>query len=72
MRFAHELRARLTNLVVASDDGWVPTESWDAARAIQEESFDRMARRLRKLGIGDGVLRSEQDLRGIWPFDLRS
>ncbi|KAF2272072.1 uncharacterized protein EI97DRAFT_496856 [Westerdykella ornata] len=69
---AQELRFTLTNLLNTASDGWVPTKDWDATKEAHKEAYAGLLREVLKVDPTDeeDTLRSEADMRELWPFDL--
>lgn len=70
---AHQLKYSLSNLLNTASDGWVPSEQWEATELAHREVFLGMLREVlrNEHPDDDEPIRSEDDLREIWPFDLR-
>ena len=67
---AQTLKQRIMWLVNTTPDGWVPTESWEAAVSAHKEAFHGFVQAVRDEKITDDQSMSEEELRKIWPFDL--
>jgi hypothetical protein len=69
---AHELRHSLSSLLNTASDGWVPAEDWSATTLAHREMFDQMLQAIvtNPDPDDDEPIRTEEDLRAIWPFDL--
>jgi hypothetical protein len=70
---AHQLKYSLSSLLNTASDGWVPPEDWERTKSTHRELFEGMLQEV--LGNGqpddDEPIRGEDDLREIWPFDLK-
>jgi hypothetical protein len=69
---AIQLRRGLEKLLDTPSDGWVPVDEWEGTRSKHCELFEEMRRGVcrNKQLDNDEPIRSEEDLRQIWPFDL--
>ncbi|KAJ5180838.1 hypothetical protein N7492_004048 [Penicillium capsulatum] len=69
---AQNLKRDLSSLLDVAPDGWVPPEGWEAAKMGNKEMFEGMLEAVltNKDPDDDEPIRSERDLRNIWPFDL--
>ncbi|KAJ5709856.1 hypothetical protein N7493_009448 [Penicillium malachiteum] len=69
---AQNLKRDLSNLLDSASDGWVPPETWEAAKAENRTMFKRMLQAVlaNRDPDDDEPMRNEGDLRDIWPFDL--
>jgi len=69
---AHELRNNLSSLLNTASDGWVPSKDWETVKKAHKELFDGMLEAVlrNEAPDDDKPIRSEADLRAIWPFDL--
>ncbi|XPS81053.1 hypothetical protein M3J09_012996 [Ascochyta lentis] len=69
---AHQLKHSLSGLLSTTSDGWVPSEQWEATELAHREVFAGMLQEVlgNKQPDDDEPIRSEEDLREIWPFDL--
>ncbi|KAF1850599.1 uncharacterized protein K460DRAFT_391068 [Cucurbitaria berberidis CBS 394.84] len=70
---AHQLRHSLSGLLNTASDGWVHSGDWEATELAHRELFRGMLQEI--LGIehpdDDEPIKSEEDLREIWPFELK-
>lgn len=66
------LKRNLLRLLGVSSDGWVATEAWDRTVAAHKEMFANMLEAVLNFDDTENeeLIRSEGDLREIWPFDL--
>lgn len=69
---AQNLRVDLARLIDADTDGWVPYDKWEEAKASEKQMFSGILQAVLKNEDDDPdePIRSEADLREIWPFDL--
>lgn len=69
---AQNLKNDLSNLLNTATDGWVPPEDWEATKLAHRELFDGMLQAvLNNENPDDGEpIKTEADLRAIWPFDI--
>jgi hypothetical protein len=69
---AQNLRVDLARLIDADKDGWVPCDIWEEAKASEKQMFSGMLQAVLENEDDDPEepIRSEADLREIWPFDL--
>jgi hypothetical protein len=69
---AQQLKHGLSVLLNTVSDGWVPPEQWEAAQLKHQEVFVGMLPEVleNEQPDDDEPIKSEDDLRGIWPFDL--
>lgn len=69
---AQELRINLSKLLNTASDGWVPTQDWETAQQGQGVMFNGMRQAVieNDQADDDEPIRTEEDLREIWPFDL--
>jgi len=69
---AHELRNNLSSLLNTASDGWAPPEDWEIVEKAHKELFNGMLQAVlsNKAPDYDEPIRSEEELREIWPFDL--
>jgi hypothetical protein len=70
---AQQLRQSLPSLLNTASDGWVPPQDWEATEAAHREIFEGMLQEIlgNEQPDDDEPIRGENDLREIWPFDLR-
>ncbi|KAL8671232.1 MAG: hypothetical protein Q9168_004264 [Polycauliona sp. 1 TL-2023] len=67
---AKDLKQKLMNLLGIPSDGWVPIEAWEATREAHKGAFDEIVKALREARLEGENEMSEEELRGMWPFDL--
>jgi hypothetical protein len=69
---AHQLRHSLAGLLNTASDGWVPPQDWEETKSAHREVFEGMLEEVlsNEQPDDDEPIRSEDDLREIWPFDL--
>ncbi|KAF2806520.1 uncharacterized protein BDZ99DRAFT_501336 [Mytilinidion resinicola] len=69
---AQELRSNLSVLLNTATDGWAPPEDWETVKQAHKEYYDGILEAVLNNGDPDDdePIRSEDDLREIWPFDL--
>jgi len=69
---AHDLRTTVSTILNSASDGWVPIEEWESANVAHRELFEGMLEVVltNDSPDDDEPLRSEADLREIWPFEL--
>jgi hypothetical protein len=69
----HQLRHSLSSLLNTASDGWVPLEDWERTESAHREVFEGMLQEVleNEQPDDDEPIRSEDDLREIWPFDLK-
>ncbi len=69
---AHYLRNNLSSLLNTASDGWVPPENWEATELAHREMFNGMLEAVltNDSPDDDEPIKSEEDLRAIWPFDI--
>lgn len=70
---AQQLRQSLSSLLNTASDGWVPAEDWEYAQSAHHELFKGMLHEVlgNEQPDADEPIRCEEDLREIWPFDLK-
>jgi hypothetical protein len=69
---AQEIRLIVASILNAATDGWVPSEIWEAANSTHEESYRIMLREVFKNEDDENeLIRDEEYLREVWPFDVR-
>lgn len=68
-----QLKQGLSSLLNTSSDGWVHPEDWEATELAHREVFEALVQQLRDVEQpnDDEPIKSEDDLREIWPFDLK-
>jgi hypothetical protein len=71
---AQQLKHSLSNLLNTASDGWVPSEQWEATDLAHREVFSGMLQEVlgNEQPDDDEPIKSEDDLREIWPFDLQA
>ncbi|KAL6157740.1 hypothetical protein ACJQWK_08047 [Exserohilum turcicum] len=69
---AHQLRHAVSQLLNTASDGWVPADAWAATERAHRELFFGMRAAVvgNEMPEDDEPIRSEDELREIWPFDL--
>ena len=67
---ARQLKQRLTALLDATADDWIPASSWEATTKAHKEVFHEILEAIRSTGNTDGESINEDDLRSVWPFDI--
>jgi hypothetical protein len=69
---AHELKSTLSSLLNTATDGWVPPDEFESARIGEKEMFDGILEAVLndEDPDDDEPIRTEKDLKEIWPFDL--
>lgn len=71
---AQQLRHSLSSLLnTSASDGWVPPEDWEGTESAHREVFEGMLQEVlgNEQPDDNEPIRSENDLREIWPFDLK-
>jgi hypothetical protein len=70
---AQQLRYGLSSLLNTASDGWVPRKDWERAESAHREVFEGMLQEIlgNEQPDDDEPIRGEDDLREIWPFDLK-
>ncbi|KAL9099824.1 MAG: hypothetical protein Q9163_004727 [Psora crenata] len=68
---ANDLKRKLIDLLDTSPDGWVPTDSWEAAEVMHQNVFEEIVQTMQSAESTDDESMNEEDLRRIWPFDIR-
>lgn len=70
---AQQLIHALSDLLNAGPDGWIPSQQWEAAQLAHREVFAGMLQEVLENEQPDDEdpIKSEADLREIWPFDLQ-
>lgn len=68
---AKDLKRRLIDLLDTTPDGWVPIDTWEAAEMAHQEAFGESLREVRSAQSNDNQSMNEEELRRIWPFDIR-
>lgn len=69
---AQQLKHTLAGLLNTATDGWVPLEDWDATKRTHTELYKSLLAEILAMEDPDDdePLKTEADLREIWPFDL--
>lgn len=69
---AQDLKSGLTHLLNAASDGWVSLEDWETTQAANKKFFEGMVQDVssNENPDEDEPIKTEADLRAIWPFDL--
>ena len=69
---AQQLKHSLSGLLNTAPDGWVPSEQWEVTESAHREVFAGMLQEVlgNEQPDDDEPIKSEDDLREIWPFDL--
>lgn len=67
---AQELRSSLSSLLNVAWDGWAPPEDWETVEESHKEIFEGMLQAVlsNKAPCDDEPIRTEEDLREIWPL----
>jgi hypothetical protein len=70
---AQQLRYGLSSLLNTASDGWVPREDWEETESAHREVFERMLQEIlgNEQPDDDEPIRGGDDLKEIWPFDLK-
>lgn len=70
---AQDLKHQMSALLNTATDGWLPPEAWETTVVEHKEMFAKFLEFiLSETPDDDEPLRSESDLRELWPFDLQS
>jgi len=67
----NDLKRRLTDLLDTTPDGWVPTDSWEVTEVAYQKAFGELVQAMRSAESIEEQSMNEEDLRRIWPFDIR-
>lgn len=69
---AQRLRKQVTDYLTVSSDGWVPKEAWDTVQVQHQELYHGAVQAILSAenSNSDEIIKTEQDLKAIWPFDL--
>ncbi|KAJ9660085.1 hypothetical protein H2198_002782 [Neophaeococcomyces mojaviensis] len=69
---AHELKDTLSGLLNSAPDGWVPAAEWEPTLSAHKQFFELMLQKVLEIedADDDDPLRTEEDVRDLWPFDL--
>ncbi len=68
---ANDLKRRLIGLLDTTPDGWVPTDSWEVTEVAHQKAFGELVQAMRSAESIEDQSMNEEDLRRIWPFDIR-
>lgn len=70
---AQQLRHSLRHLLNIASDGWVPLEDWERTQSVHREVYEGMLQEVlgNEQPDDDEPIRGEDDLKEIWPFDLK-
>lgn len=68
---AQQLKCRLINLLDTTPDGWVATDLWEATEVAHRKAFDELVQAVRSAESMDDQSMNEEDLRKMWPFDIK-
>jgi len=70
---AHQLKHTLSGLLNTASDGWVPSEHWESTELAHQELFREMLQEIlaNEQPDKDEPIKDEDDLREIWPFNLK-
>ncbi len=68
---AQQLKQRLMSLLDTTPNRWILTYLWEATKVAHKEAFDELVRAVTNGEDTDNQSMSEEDLRKIWPFDIR-
>jgi hypothetical protein len=66
-----KLKRMLICLLSTTADGWVPTHFWEATKIAHREAFDEVNQAIRDSKSADDQSMSEEELRAMWPSDVR-
>ena len=58
-------------LLDTTADGWVPMDLWETTKIAHREAFDEIYQAIRDAKSTDDQSMSEEELRMIWPFDIK-
>ncbi|EXJ89547.1 hypothetical protein A1O3_02614 [Capronia epimyces CBS 606.96] len=69
---AQNLREQVVRYLNISPDGWVPSDAWDATKLLYQELYSQARQAILSAEDSDDEepVKTEDDLRAIWPFDL--
>lgn len=70
-RIANDLKRKLIDLLDTTPDGWVPTDSWEVTEVAHQKAFGELVQAIRSVESIEDQSMNEEDLRRIWPFDIR-
>ncbi len=70
---AQKLRKQVADYLSISSDGWVPADAWDATQLRHWELYSSAVQAISSAEDSDDSdpVKSECDLKAIWPFDLQ-
>jgi hypothetical protein len=70
---AQQLRHSLPDLLNTASDGWVSPEDWEETESAHRKVFEGMLQEVldNEQLDDDEPIRGEDDLKEIWPFDLK-
>lgn len=70
---AQNLRREITTHLDIAPDGWVPTGEWESKKSEHDALYQAVLHSILQSEVldQDEPIQSEDDLRSIWPFDLR-
>ncbi|KAH6611660.1 kinase-like domain-containing protein [Boeremia exigua] len=70
---AQQLKHSLSGLLNTAPDGWVPSEQWEATKLAHKETYAGILQEVlvNEQLDDDEPIKSEDDLKEIWPFDLQ-
>jgi hypothetical protein len=69
---SQELKHTLAGALNCATDGWVPPEDWERVKELHPQMYNLLLQEIleNKNPDEDDPLKSEADVREIWPFDL--
>jgi hypothetical protein len=69
---AQKLRRQVADYLTISSDGWVPEEAWNAVQLQHQQLYSNVAQAIMSAEDSDDdePVKSERELKAIWPFDL--
>jgi hypothetical protein len=70
---AQQMRQNVPDLLNSASDGWVPSADFEATEQKHQELFKALLQEIvdNEDPDDDEPLRSEDDVREVWPFDLK-